>query len=94
MKQTLKDYDIYLYKIPILCNNTSAIYLSKNLIQYLRTKHIEIRHHFLMYYIKKGDIALEFVSPENWLAYIFTQPLSEDQFIKIRHELGMINVVL
>ena len=92
MKQTLRDYGIYLDRVPILCDNTSTINLSKNSIQHSRTKHIEIRHHFLRDHVKKRDIALEFVSIENQLAAIFTKPFSEDQFTKIRHELGMMNI--
>ena len=53
MKQTLRDYGINLDQIPILCGNTSAINLSKNLIQHSRTKHIEIKHHFLRDHVKK-----------------------------------------
>ena len=89
MKQTLRDYDIELDHIPIMRNNIGATNLSKNLIQYLRTKHIEIRHHFLRDHVQKGDIALEFISTEKQLADIFTKPLCEEQFSKIRHELGM-----
>lgn len=70
-------------------SNASAIHLSKSPIQHSRTKQIEIRHHFLRDYFQKGDIVLEFISTEKKLAYIFTKPLNEDQFVKIRHELGM-----
>ena len=89
MKQTLRDYGINLEQIPIKCDNTSAINLSKNLIQHSRTKHIEIRHNFLRDHVQKGDIALEFISTEKQLADIFTKPLCEEQFSKIQHELRM-----
>ncbi|KAH9685562.1 Integrase catalytic domain-containing protein [Citrus sinensis] len=89
MKQTLRDYGINLEQIPIKCDNTSAINLSKNPIQHSRTKHIAIRHHFLRDHVQKGDIALEFISTEKQLADIFTKLLCEEQFSKIRHELGM-----
>ena len=92
MKQTLRDYGIKLDQILILCDNTSTINLSKNPIQHSRTKHIEIRHHFLRDHVQKGDVVIKFVSTENQLADIFTKPLSEEHFIKIRHELGMMNV--
>ena len=92
MKQTLRDYGIILDQILILCDNTSAINLSKNPIQHSRTKHIEIRHHFLRDHVQKGDVVIKFVSTENQLTNIFTKPLSEEHFIKIRHELGMMNV--
>ena len=68
------------------------INLSKHPIQHSRTKHIEIRHHFSRDHVKKGDISLSFVSTEKQLADIFTKPFSEEQFTKIRHELGMINI--
>ena len=92
MKQTLRDYGIYLDKISIMCDNTSAIKLSKNHIQHSRTKHIEIRYHFLRDQVQKWDISLIFVSTEKQLAYIFTKPFSEEHFIKIRHELRIINI--
>ena len=89
MKQTLKDHDINLEQILIKCDNISVINLSKNPIQHSRTKHIEIRHHFLRDHVQKGDIALEFISTKKQLADIFTKPLCEEQFSKIRHELWM-----
>ena len=47
MKQTLSDSDLSFEHIPIKRDNTSAINISKNFVQHFRTKHIEIRHHFL-----------------------------------------------
>ncbi|KAK8621081.1 hypothetical protein V6N13_067524 [Hibiscus sabdariffa] len=47
MKQQLFDYGIDVGTIPIKCDNTSAICLTKNPIHHSRTKHIEIRHHFI-----------------------------------------------
>lgn len=64
LSTTKADYGINLNHIPILCDNTSAINNLKNLIQYSRTKHIEIRHHFLKDHVQDRDSALEFVSIE------------------------------
>ncbi|GJS07315.1 retrovirus-related pol polyprotein from transposon TNT 1-94 [Tanacetum coccineum] len=47
MKQALIDYDIRLDDVTIMCDNKGAIDLSKNPVQHSRTKHIEIRHHFI-----------------------------------------------
>ena len=47
MKQTLSDFGLTFSHVLIKCDNTSAISISKNLVQHSRTKHIEIRHHFL-----------------------------------------------
>lgn len=73
MKQTLSDYHLSYDHIPIMCDNTSAINLSKNPILHSRTKHIEIRHHFLKAHVQKGDIMSEFIDTENQLADIFTK---------------------
>nr|GEV47478.1 copia protein [Tanacetum cinerariifolium] len=54
MKQDLIDYDVRLDDVPIMCDNKGAIDLSKNPVQHSRTKHIEIRHHFLLDNVKKG----------------------------------------
>ncbi|GJZ75976.1 hypothetical protein Tco_0640441 [Tanacetum coccineum] len=59
MKQALVDYDIKLNDIPVLCDNKGAINLSKNPVLHSRTKHIEIRHHFLRDNVQKGNISIE-----------------------------------
>ena len=59
-------------------------------MQHSRTKHIEIRHHFLKDHAQNGDITLEFVSTRDQLADIFTKPLTEEQFIDIKRQLGLI----
>jgi len=92
MRQQISDYDLKLDHIPIRCDNTSAINLSKNPILHSRTKHIEIRHHFLEDHVEKGDHILEFVDTKNQLVDIFTKPLSKENFIAIRRELGLIDL--
>lgn len=57
---------------------SNAINLLKNLIQHSRTKHIEIRHYFLIDHVQKGGIALELVSTEIQLANIFTKHLCKE----------------
>ncbi|XP_042972660.1 uncharacterized protein LOC122304450, partial [Carya illinoinensis] len=73
MKQQLEDFKLMYNHIPIKCDNTSAINLSKNPIQHSRTKHIEIRYHFLRDHVQKGDIMLEFTNTHDQLADIFTK---------------------
>ena len=80
MKQTLKDYGINLKKVPLLCDNKSAIKISQNPVQHSRTKHIEIRYHFLRDHVLKGDIAISHVKTKDQLADIFTKPLDEKRF--------------
>ena len=77
---------------PIFCDNTSTINLAKNPIQHSRTKHIEIRHHFLRDHVERKDIYLSHVDTLNQIADIFTKPLDEKPFSNLRRELGMIDI--
>jgi hypothetical protein len=47
MRQTLRDYGYKLTKVPLLCDNESAIRMADNPVEHSRTKHIAIRYHFL-----------------------------------------------
>lgn len=80
-----------IHKDPIYCDNMSAINISKNLVQHSRTKNIKIRHHFIRDHVLKGDIEINFVDTLHQLVDIFTKPLNEEQFYKIRRDLGMID---
>ncbi|GKA43274.1 retrovirus-related pol polyprotein from transposon TNT 1-94 [Tanacetum coccineum] len=93
MKQALIDYGIRLDNIPIMCDNKGAIDLSKNPVQHSRTKHIEIRHHFLRDNVQKGNISLEKVSSEDNIADILTKPLKREPFNYLRLGLGMMEQI-
>jgi len=91
LKNQLMDYGVKLERVPLYCDNTSAINLTKNQIQHSKTKHIEIRHHFIRDHIQKGDIKIMFVKTENQLADLFTKPLARDRFNELRTELGILD---
>ncbi|GJZ68077.1 retrovirus-related pol polyprotein from transposon TNT 1-94 [Tanacetum coccineum] len=93
MKQALIDYGVRLDDIPIRCDNKGAIDLSKNPVQHSRTKHIEIRHHFLRDNVQKGNISIEKVTSEDNFADILTKPLKRDPFNYLRPGLGMIEQI-
>ena len=82
MKQTLFDYGMSIINSPIMCDNTSSINLPKNPIHHSRTKNIDIIHHFLRDHALNGDISLNFISTDNQVADIFTNPLKEDIFMR------------
>jgi hypothetical protein len=89
MKQTLLDYGVVLDKMPLLCDNESAVKIANNPVQHSRTKHIDICHHFLRDHVAKNDISLEGVRSEDQLADIFTKPLDETTFCRLRSELNV-----
>jgi hypothetical protein len=91
MRQTLRDFGYNLSKVPLLCDNESAIRLVDNPVEHDRTKYIDIRHHFLRDHQQKGDIDIYHISTENQLADIFTKPLDEKMFCRFRSELNVLD---
>nr|GEV39332.1 copia protein [Tanacetum cinerariifolium] len=89
MKQALIDYEIQLDDVLIMCDNKGAIDLSKNPVQHSRTKHIEIRHHFLRDNLQRGKISIKKVSSEDNVVDILTKPLKHKSFNYLRLGLGM-----
>nr|CAE04585.2 OSJNBb0006N15.2 [Oryza sativa Japonica Group] len=88
---TLKDYGLTFEKVPLFCDNTSAINIAKNHVQHSRTKHIDIRFHFLRDHVEKGDVELQFLDTKLQIADIFTKPLDSNHFAFLRGELGIIH---
>ena len=86
------DFGVKLDRIPLLCDNESAVKIAKNPVQHSRMKHIDIRHHFLRDHKAKGDISLQGVRSEKQLADIFTKPLDESTFVRLRNELNVLDV--
>jgi hypothetical protein len=91
MRQTLRDFGYNMSKVPLLCDNESAIHLADNPIEHSRTKHIDIQHHFLRDHQQRGDIDNYHISTENQLADIFTKPLDEKRFCRLRSELNILD---
>ena len=54
-------------------------------------KDIDVRHHFIRDHQQKEDICIESVGTEDQLADIFTKPLDENRFCKLRNELNILD---
>jgi hypothetical protein len=91
MRQTLRDYGYKLTKVSLLCDNESAIRMADNPVEHSRTKHIAIRYHFLRDHQQKRYIEIAYISTKEQLADIFTKPLDEQTFNKLRHELNILD---
>ena len=90
----LKNFGVDVQKpVVILCDNTSAINISKNPVQHSRTKHISIRYFFLKDKVTEGAIKMEFVPTTEQIADIFTKALPKDQFVSLREKLGVMEDV-
>ena len=77
--------------MPLLCDNESAIKIAYNPVQHSRTKHIEIRNHFIRDHVARVDIELCYVPTKDQLADIFTKHVDEARFSYLRNELNIID---
>ena len=92
MQKLLHDYGICQEHLTIYCDNTNAINISKNLVQYSRTKHIEIQHHFIWELVEDGTLTLEFIHINDYKADLFTKPLDSKRFEFLRQNIGIISM--
>ncbi|GJW21873.1 hypothetical protein Tco_0032495 [Tanacetum coccineum] len=81
-------------KIPLYCDNKSAIALCCNNVQHSRAKHIDVRYHFIKEQVENGIVELYFVRTEYQLADIFTKPLPRERFNFLIEKLAKLDLEL
>ncbi|GJZ72426.1 retrovirus-related pol polyprotein from transposon TNT 1-94 [Tanacetum coccineum] len=89
MRTQLLDYGYKYNKIPMYCDSKTAIAISCNPVQHSRTKHIDIRYHFIKEHVEKGTVELYFVGTKYQLADLFTKALPKERFEYLVHRIGM-----
>ncbi|GKD89342.1 hypothetical protein Tco_1364849 [Tanacetum coccineum] len=89
MRSQLTDYGFAFHKIPLYCDNRSAIALCYNNVQHSRSKHIDILHHFIREQVENDVVELYFVTTDYQLADIFTKALPRERFEFLLPWLGM-----
>ncbi|GJS14912.1 retrovirus-related pol polyprotein from transposon TNT 1-94 [Tanacetum coccineum] len=89
MRSQLRDYGFAFNKIPMYCDNQSAIALCCNSVQHSRSKHIDIRHHFIKEQVERKVVELYFVETKYQLADIFTKALPRERFATLLPLLGV-----
>ncbi|GJZ72847.1 hypothetical protein Tco_0636993, partial [Tanacetum coccineum] len=78
MRSQLTDYGFQFNKIPLYCDNKSAIALCCNNVLHSRAKHIDVRYHFIKEQVENRIVEVYFVRTEYQLADIFTKPLPRE----------------
>ncbi|KAL6328763.1 hypothetical protein AAG906_003780 [Vitis piasezkii] len=73
----------------IMCDNISAVSISKNLVFHGRTKHIKIKYHFIREVQQSNEVLLVHCSSKNQLADIFTKPLPMERFEALKQKIGV-----
>nr|GEZ13060.1 retrotransposon protein, putative, unclassified [Tanacetum cinerariifolium] len=88
-RSTSGNYGLGFNKISMYCDNKSAIALCCNNVQHSRSKHIDIRYHFIKEQVENGVIELYFVNTEYQLADLFTKALGCERIEFLINKLGM-----
>ncbi|KAH9140651.1 hypothetical protein LEN26_005264, partial [Aphanomyces euteiches] len=91
MKRLLLDLGEIDFRTPIVVweDNQGSIALAKNPQHHNRTKHIDIRYHFVREKVQDQDIALMYCPTQNMIADIFTKALPAVQFQRLRTKMGV-----
>lgn len=88
MKHILEGFKLKISElVRIFYDNTSAINISNNLMLHARTKHIELKYHFLREKVQSKDVSLDHVSTKKQLVDIFTKSLPKATFKYLRGKL-------
>jgi hypothetical protein len=85
----MRDFGVSFERVLIMCDNTSAIFVSKNSVFHQRMRHLERRHHFLRDHVEKEDIEMRYIDTERQLADIFIKSLGASRFASLRGEIGV-----
>jgi len=77
----------------MMVDNQPAIVLAKNLVPHDRSKHIDVKFHFLRDCFDGGQIIIEFVETGRQLADVLTNPLGRLRFTELKKIIGMVEVL-
>ncbi|KAI3754855.1 hypothetical protein L1987_54647 [Smallanthus sonchifolius] len=80
MQHQLLDYGLTFLNTPIFCDNEAAVLIVKNSVQHSKTKHIDIKVHFIRDYFERNLICLERVDSDNNVLDIFTKAFDTSRF--------------
>jgi hypothetical protein len=89
----MRDFGVIFERVPLICDNTSAISIAKNSVFHKRIRHLERRHHFLRDHVEKGDIEMRYIDTERQLTDIFIKPFNASCFvgeISVCHPYGLV----
>ena len=89
-KMLVSLFDSQLEPTMIYCYNQSCRKLTKNLVFHDRSKHIEIRYHFIRDHVQKGAVKLQYLPTDEQVADILTKSLGKSKFEYFRDKMGVV----
>ena len=76
----------------IHCDNQSCVKLSENLVFHNKSKHIEIKYHYIRDMVWRGEVKLQYVAMDEQIADVLMKPLSRVKFEYFRENLGVLHI--
>ena len=93
LRKLLSDiFDLQLDATCIHCDNQSCVKLSENPVFHDRSKHIEIKYHYIRDMVQRGAMKLLYVATEEQIADVLTKPLARLKFEYFRERLGVLQI--
>ena len=93
LRKLLSDlFDLQLDATCIYCNNQSCVKLSKNSVFHDKSKHIEIKYHYIRDMVQRGAVKLQYVVTNEQIANVLTKPLAKVKFEYFREKLGVLQI--
>jgi hypothetical protein len=71
-------------------DNQRCVNLFENPVFHDRSKHIEIKYHYIRDMVQRKEIHMQYISTHEQIAYIFTKPLAKTKFEYFRERLGLV----
>ena len=90
MRKLLESLNVKVDKINIMCDNQSAIKLLKNPIFSVRSKHIDVIHHFARERVLRGDVVFNYIHTKKMLADVMTKALPTEQHEELCAQMGVV----
>ncbi|KAI3830313.1 hypothetical protein L1987_04451 [Smallanthus sonchifolius] len=87
LKSLLRELGLDSLAPTLWCDNLGATYLTANPVFHARTKHVEVDYHFVREQVTQGKLYVKFISTDDQIADIFTNPLSSQKFEFLRSKL-------
>ena len=85
-------FDLQLDATCIHCDNQSCVKLSKNLVFHDKSKHIEIKYHYIRDMVQRGAMNLQYVAIDKQIADVLIKPLARVKFEYFREKLGVLYI--
>ena len=76
----------------IHCDNQSCVRLSENLVFHDKSKHIEIKYHYIRDMVQRGVVKLQYVAMEEHIADVLMKPLARVKFKYFKEKLGVLQI--